>query len=513
MRFVVCAFAFRAFDAATRILLRMNLRLSSLRGLSVRDLVLDGDVGPPEACEGHTEAQKRSQLTRTRKSSILIIPQEIPNYEQLRQLNAKTLVDSFFALYVRTGPQWTLVHVSEVIYGNLSPQFRQLSLPRLPRDCSQFQIKVWARHQNGPWHLLVHLRASTTSIHEIETEAETKNFVELDFDGKLYYIDKKTQSEKKTPNSTPAQKKSYAFEAVRSLTKLERSVAELESSKQLFSHNIDDSIHWLIDPENINTMPYKTEKLKRQIRQLDEYIRRQRSNNDCILHEIMHYKVAIDDIKRLVDDRFPEIVATTTHQIEMLDQECYPLQEALQEQLYPEIRKKVFEHASLVLQFVPIENAEGSVRFSVVGIEFPPTIHELLDTCYDPSPESQAKLVEINAGLGYILQMVQALAEVLGVQLGFKMEPQGCESFIFDTFGHSYTLHYDIRRTKNQQNENFERGLHLLNQNLQQLIHATGIQLKHLNPQAAFNPIPHDSWDNLLWRLQWLVLMVTAKHN
>ena len=119
----------------------------------------------------------------------------------------------------------------------------------------------------------------------------------------------------------------------------------------------------------------------------------------------------------------------------------------------------------------------------------------------------------INAGLGYILQMVQALAEVLGVQLGFKMEPQGCESFIFDTFGHSYTLHYDIRRTKNQQNENFERGLHLLNQNLQQLIHATGIQLKHLNPQAAFNPIPHDSWDNLLWRLQWLVLMVTAKHN
>lgn len=490
----------------------MKLKLSSLRGLCVRDIVLDGGTGPAGAPEDHEKGRKRSELARARKSSILIIPQEMPNYEQLRHLNAKTLVDSFFALYVWSGPQWTLVHVSEVIYGNLSPQFRPLSLPRLPRDCSRFQIKVWARPQNGAWHLLVHLRASTANVHAIDTlELETKNFVELDFDGKLYYIDKtKTDSEKKHTETTSIPKESYSFEEVRSVTKLEQSVAELDRSKLILSDNIDECIHWLVDAENMNNMAYKTEKLKRQIRQLDEYLRRQRSKNDSILHEIMHHKVAIDDIRSLVDDRFPDIIAATTHQIEILEQECYPLQEALQDQLYPEIGKKLFEHALLVLQFVPIENTEGSVRFSVVGIEFPPTIHELLDTCYDLSPESQAKLVEINAGLGYILQMVQALADVLGVRLGFKMEPHGCESSILDTFGHRYTLHYDIRHTKNQQNETFERGLHLLNQNLQQLIHATGIQLKHLNPQAALNPIPHDSWDNLLWRLQWLVLMVTA---
>lgn len=445
---------------------------------------------------------------RRRKSSILSIPAGFPTAEQLNSLNTVTLLDSFYCLYVRIGTQWTLVHVSEVIHSNTCPQFRRMSLPKLPRDSTHLEIKVWVRQQNNPWRLFLQVKTSTGTLYAVDTVSEQKNRLVLNFCGKLYSTQPRRKSE---ANGDPKPRKSsYTYDAARSITKLDGSVAELAISKLALSKSIDESVHWLLDQQNINNIPYTTDKLKRLIRQLEESVRRQRSQNDSILHEIMHHKVAIDDIQQLIDDKFPDIVNATSNQIEMTEQECLPLQETLADQVFPEISAKVFCHASLLLQIIPIENLEGSVKFSVIGIEFPATIHELLNVCYDTATENHTLLAEINAGLSYIIQLVNALADVLCVRLAYKMSPQGSESSIYDIYGKCFTLFYDPKVSKNGHNEEFERALHLLNQNLQHLIHATTIQLKSLNPQAVSHPIPPDSWDNLLWRLQWLVLMVTA---
>lgn len=489
----------------------MNLRLAGLQGLRLRNVELSEDKRDPLALNGLSQYRFRSDSSRSRKSSIFSGPVEVPNFDQLRKMNARTIVDTFFSLHIRIEELWVLVHVSEVIYSNLSPHFRSLSLPPIPRGCNQFQIKVWARQEGEHWRLLALLRTSTTHLHRVQSnnELDTTFGFELDFDGHSYVPGEPRQSSTIADPTTKPEKISYNFEAIRSITKLDVSVRELLRSKQFLSDNIDKQVHWLFDSDNINNIPDKSVALRRLTRQLQEYIRHQRARNDTILHEIIHHKVTMDDIRNLVDERFPDAVASTTNQIEVTEQQAEPLQEGILQKMYPEIGERVHHQASLVLKFVPINNCDGSVRFSVVGIDFPTTIRELLDGCYEAALGSPY-LVEINAGLGYILQVMHALAEVLGVRMGFRMQPHGCESVIYDMEDRPFELYYNPRQTNNRQNVQFERALHLLNQNLQQLIHATSAQLKYLNPRAPPNPIPHDSWDNLLWRLQWLLLMVTA---
>lgn len=447
---------------------------------------------------------------------------DVVHSEKLLELNNRMLLDSFIAVYVTFEDTEHLLYLSEVVESNKNPTYAPISLPILPMKLAnsyKLVVKIWCKPRlnttslTKKWYLL-----SKNTINSKKLIYIGPSLVNLEDNFQLnsiiinlnnhYYTRRRNLKQGvdlSTPNTLKSRPlKSYNFDSIRLLTNLSQSLRELIVSK----HKINQQIS--------NILPVPTQKNDSSL--IDQYLSLQLKTIEDLEAHILMYQM---NIKRIT--QFAKLQNQDLHQSELELIECQidPVEDALQQYVYPLIIEELQGIIKVINQALTIENIDNSIQFSINAIPFPSTIRELLDTCYlatTPQPVDQ-----INAGLAYIVQLILVLNKITNSFVNYPMELNDSQWYINDLITTSgitaYPLFYDSTTTEKldnqtQVNQPFEKGLTLLSKNLTILIENI-VSLYHTyhkrNDIHRQTSQPLDSSDNFLWNLQYLLLFITAQ--
>lgn len=514
-----------------------DFRLRSLRAVSLRNLNLGAVSGP--FANGRRRSWAKNEL-------------------ELIQTNSDRLLDSFFTVHIPVSDkEEQLVYVSEVVESNACPNFGTISLPtEIDLSLGNCIIKVWwkpsDRYSPGhEWSLYCHLNLQLHKLHQVPSSVEDDDFngiaMLFNLNGRIYTLPEciKDHVEKvKSPETNVV--KSYSFDTIRTINSLSRSIGELKQSKLRISKQISGLVQsWQEYPNYTNT-----EKFHLSIRNLTKFINKQKTINDSILSEIVSKKIKISKFKQIIEEDYPIIDEMNRNKLEIIDSQIEPIQKNLADLIFPSIITELQQACLVIRDLIVIDNIHSTLRYTIMGLEFPSTIKELLDICYynkydltnfnldylqeehEDSHSHERKITQINAGLSYIIRLMQVLAEITCCHLKYKMVFAGSNSYIIDfttTNTNYYPLFFDPSHVINEgvdyrettykkyllKNAKFETGLNLLNKNLVLLINdVTEIYslYYHDNKEThnLSNNIPIDCLDNFLWNLQYLLLFMTA---
>lgn len=564
-----------------------NCTLQNLKAVLLRNLRFPKDPFPAANSANSAKSSPVKASHKDDKRRRHSIRNAIPALENastdvdLITENAETLLDVFFTLHlIRDAQNVTLLYVSEIIGASLNPTFGHISLPALDsRKTHDIRLKVWCKRPlsvEKDWAVLYQLDLSLLRLVYIGPSISDKedylanNTAIFNFNDRFFTVPGalkvpvssigdstiRTTSNDPLLHATP----SYSFEAIRMLNSLQKSIRELSASKRALCKQISALIHVLDYADSSNSDKYRLD-----VTTLDKHIIKQRSLNDTIHSEILSRKVQINNIKQLMDDKFPSIQEMYTNQIDMMDSQIEPITETLTQAVYPAIIQSLQRLTLLIHDFIPIETINAG-NFSIATLEFPLSIKEVLETCYynekqlrvwslgieiedhgDLDPHS-ANIDQINAGLSHIVQLTNHLADITGVALKHRMVLNGSKSYIVDSTTAKapvlqhikapedanapkvYPLYYDERLTEKMgqypgsdhanrkfhlRNAPFEQGLNLLRRNLAYLVNTVSdaydqyYQQERAKTQAS-NNIPARQLESPLWTLQYVVLFVSA---
>lgn len=525
-------------------------------------------------------------------------PLDLPgSYSELLTLNNRKLLDSFITLHLpgKRENDEKLVYISEIRETNMNPNFLAISLPytAASSNSANFIVKIWCKpvysklpnsNTNTEWHLLSENRIDLKkliyvgkSLHNTEDYFRTNSII-LYLNEKAYVMPNslrvavakiRSLSTTQRLNSTDRQNvlKSYDFDSLRSLNNLSNSLDELKHTKHKLLSLIDKHVESFYDETNVDNIKMVLGKLHNRNQVLEQSINKQKAINDSLSSDIYNTKIKINQIKELSSDKLNSVLDMGSNQLDFLESELEPIKESLENNVYPSLIEELQLTTKVIQEIIPIYNINNSVKFAIMGMEFPSSIKELLEVCYynkknlknfnysptfDNEHDSHAFNIEqVNAGLSYIVQVITCLAHITNLHLKYEMVSDGNRSIIIDPISSvsastvptrvqrdtgsnidetkpiAYTLYYDHSKTEkvsgelsgsgrkyDLQNYDFEHGLNLLNKNLVQLINnVTDVydEFKHDSRESKIsNNIPNDCLDNFLWNLQFLILYITA---
>lgn len=553
-----------------------DYKLRSIKRIFLRNLYLELE-SKQERNGKHTDvttiSPRKEEVIGRRRSLFQSITQfdEITNIGLLH-INTLKLVDSFFTLHVPYMNEDLLVYVSEDIASNMNPNFRQITLPTLPNcNSPNLILKIWCKtSQSRQWKLFYKYDIDLSKLWYIgDSLIDTENYfhsnsVIFNLNDRYYTIPGSliVDREKMIDSTSSADSKhilpSYSFDSIRSLNSISRSLKELMKSKNKISIQINesvnkskDSLKSLSNSDNINI---EQEMLSTENARLDKYIERQESINDRMMSDIIAKRIQISHIKQAINGIIPSKIEMATNHIEVVESQIAPIRESLSKQIYPTIVQNLQEATHILKEIIFIENFDNSIKFTIMGLEFPLSIKDLLDICYynkydlhnyntgelkfaNELESHQMKVNQINAGLNYIVQLINNIALITNANLKYKMYSYGNLCYVLDPIrsdsnqnllkyplyydqGHTLKLPIDRQRCDrklNLQNKGFEVGLELLNRNLISLINDVANDYdkyyKTIKKSLVSDNIPVDCLDNFLWNLQYLVLFITAPTN
>lgn len=543
-------------------------KIRNIRTISLRNLYIDSNLNSSQTDTTDKRSFENTPSKSSRKNSLIL---QIPligdqkRHLELLLLNNRKLVDSFVSLHNLSGGD-DLIYVSGVVMSNMNPNF-EVVLPKFTNNNSQkVKIKVWVKQSlvssklksYGNWQLHQELHIDLTKLilfgFKLDDDEDffTDNSVILNINGKYYTIKKflKIEPQKLTQEEDSRFHKtaltSYKYNDIRSLASLTNSFNELIISKSKIETGISDLIHILDADKDHETIEFKVKRLTTQIAYLENEISKLKNSNESISKQVIVYKHRIEDLTHEVGEAIPSLNETLAKDIEITELQLIPIKDALKQSIYPSIVETLNEHTKIIQQMVAIDNIDNSIRFKIMGLEFPISKKELLDICYynehrlrnfnwDQSgvelEDHDANIFQINTGISYIIRVVEELAKITNTYLRYKIVVRNNDYFIRDPSEldsiTEYPLFYlheqsekinnlsGIDRKVTLKNEKFERGFSLLNKNLVYLIsHVTDTYSTYYHgtktPQAATNTIPVDCLDNLLWNLQYIMLFLTA---
>lgn len=549
-----------------------DYKLRSIKRIFLRNLYMELE-SKHEKNGKHTDVtiSPRKEEVIGRRRSLF---QSITQFDELTSIgllhiNTLKLVDSFFTLHIPYMNEDLLVYVSEDIASNMNPNFRQITLPALPNcNSPNLILKIWCKtSQSSQWKLFYKYDIDLRKLWYIgDSLIDTENYfhsnsVIFNLNDRYYTIPGSlvVDREKMLGSTSNADSKhilpSYSFDSIRSLNSISRSLKELMKSKNKISIQINetinkskDSLKSLSNSDNINI---EEEILSTENTRLDKYIERQESINDRIMSDIMAKRIQISHLKQAINGTLPSKIEMVTNHIEVVESQIAPICESLNKQIYPSIVQNLQEATHVLKEIIFIENFDNSIKFTIMGLEFPLSINDLLDICYYNRHElhnyntgevkfaneiesHQMKVNQINAGLNYIVQLINNIALITNTNLKYKMFSYGNLCYVVDPIRSEssqnllkYPLYYDqghtlklpvdrqqCDRKLNLQNKGFEVGLDLLNKNLISLINDVANDYdkyyKTIKKPLISDNIPVDCLDNFLWNLQYLVLFITA---
>ncbi|CAK7892060.1 hypothetical protein CAAN3_01S08306 [[Candida] anglica] len=466
------------------------------------------------------------------------------------QKHTRQSVDTFYSLHIGPGDQ--LIYISEVVNNDLSPNFQQISFPELSMEYSNgklIKVKVWCKPSDSieDWILLQEINIDLLKLIPIDNETITEeelenNSIIMIFDNGATYTMKEYIRGKyvKYHGIVPLERKpSYAFDSIRSINSLNRSNKELIGSKRKLSNQISELLKQQSSCDNKQFN--EDNKIK-----LENFIKKQLMINDTISSKIMKLKVSMREIQELIDKKLNNNIEIKNDEIEYLDTTLDPMRETLTNSIYPEILLQLKQITKVIEKMIILENIPNTVRFRIMGVEFPSNIKELLEICYYnihplnglmEGEDHLLKINMINAGISYISQIITIFADVCDINLKYRIRLNGSYCTIFDPTIRNeqekmmeFPLYYNMEDTikklgsppenvcinKNYiyENSKFEYGLSLLNKNLMNIINIITEMHQRYSQSERINNlqqrIPIDCMDNLLWNIQFLTLFLTC---
>ncbi|KAK6205024.1 uncharacterized protein RJT21DRAFT_12595 [Scheffersomyces amazonensis] len=570
-------------------------KLRYLRAISFRNLYskhdkIDGDFNH------HLKSINVNSTTSKsgRRNSILPNFDNIETQEgglELLNRNNRTLLDTFYSLHlVIERNEDKLIYVSEIQYCDMSPNFSSISLPFIPTTSQSHKIivKLWYRSifnaidstNDDSWNLLsvykINLRNLVFLGHSLNIDDDYFNYnsMVLNLSGRFYTLPdslkiniNQLKLSKKKRRQTSREKlisNSYSYDSIRSILKLSKSLKELHMVKHNLLIQFSEAVHSLKKSSGIETLEESIGRLRFKIGILEKSLSKQKTVNENLIAEILRTKLNINELKELITDRAAKIQEIADNSVELLSAELEPIEENLGTYVFPSIMSQISLFAKVLREVFEIENIDNSVRFSILGLEFPSNVNEMLDICYYGDSNSkplsrykdvsgninidprEANICQINSGLAYIVQVMNIIANITNCDLKYKMLVLSDSIIILDPTTDQiidlknqkqsniqdqvteYLLNYDGTKTERiandrvqndsrkyiYKNQNFEHALNLLNKNLVFLINnTTGTYNNYhrVSTNANFsNNIPVDCLDNFLWNLQYLLLFLTA---
>lgn len=511
-----------------------DLKLRHLQVICARNLFIGYKDSENETDNGRCHESnhtRKLQLTNVIEDPMYHLHQhdeKLPqDVEGLLQLNNRMLVDSFIAVYgiFKKSPQ--LLYLSEIVENNKNPTYSPLDLPLVPlklANSSKIIVKIWCKPRLNTkvlpkkWYLLtiksINLQKLTyigTSLINLEDNFH-ENSIVIKLNNRYYTHEKYL----KTPIDLPIYIKknpikSYNFDNIRSLTNLSKSLNELIVSKRKLNHQIIKEKPRAESENNLTLVEgYKEQQLK-TIEQLES--------------SIMNYQMNINRINQFIKLNTNQDL--NQQNLQFIRYQLDPIQEALDQYVYPLIIEELQTIIKVINQAFEIENINNSIQFSINTIPFPATIKELLSICYLST--TVEPIDQINAGLSYIVQLILLLHEITNNFVNYSIKLIDNQWYIIDKISNSnqsmYPLFYDDSTTEKIGNNHcpqflnqpFEKGLTLLSKNITILIeNITSLYHIYCKNNVTYlenyQSIPSDSSDNLLWNLKYLLLFITARN-
>lgn len=466
-----------------------------------------------------------------------VSPKKIPekelslDYSQLSYINQCHLVDSFFSLHY---PNGQLIYVSEVVEECMNPMFAGLSIPNhRASNLSRLVVKVFIK-RGSKWRPHIYMEIDLHNLVDVEEFSDddfTDNAVILKLGHRWYGLSQFLLTEPSLMELLPDHYKlktvnSYSFDSIRTLGKLDRSIQESEASKQSISKEISNHIDNLNCPSN-DTIVNAINQYNIRLVSLDKYITKQKSQNDDLMSKIMNYKTLCNKVTQINDLLHPQFINSTKNNIDYVKSQIDALNESR-----PEVKHQFCHLAKALLEIFPIlPVSDNSINLKILGLEFPSSVRDVLDILYynkyklnndhflqdrEIYPEEiphELKIVQINTGISFIIQLLIPLMQITKLPVYYMINFQGNSSTIVDFDNVTYPLFYDAKTTKkintNLINEQFEKGISLLNKNLLLLIHNVNDLFN--KKYKLINNIPIECLDNFLWNLNYLLLFFSAE--
>lgn len=436
------------------------------------------------------------------------------------ELNESKLLDSFISLHTfNNDKEEVLVYISEVIKYNMNPNFTEIALPYVPnaKHNDKLVIRLWSKQRHTKkWGLLIHFRVKLSKLIFFGTICDNteddfnNNSIILNMNGRYYTLPESLKQQIPLPkeivsalstvnNGNYHTIPSYTFDSIRSITNLSKSIDELRIAKHKLSQQIS---HYIGRSQNDD---YEIAKLKKKILHLGKSISKQKSINSSTEDQIYLTKIKITQYKQIIEERKQDLTEESGTQREILASQVDPINDTLHNSTYPTLVKLLIEHVEVLDLAITISLDSGN--FKIMDIEFPQSIPEILLLCY-----SQETHQHINAALSYISQMIVTLGQLTNTPLKYPIVLSSDESVILDPSTLTavvYPLYYDPHMSDKigedtLKNLRFEYGLGLLNRDMNAII----ANVKRLFEND--DVIPIDCYDNFLWNLHYLILLITA---
>lgn len=434
-----------------------------------------------------------------------------------------------------------LLYVSEVAAG-LEPPYGVFVLPSFASRAKNLVFKLWLRNDQFPsWKLWFHMDVAIAALKPVLPQALAnrscfgQNTVIWCFGSTHYCLPSQMDAAAEKPRLPEkfVLKPSLTLDHLRQLMTLHAGVRELSHAKQTLSEQIDVAVA----QNSHEPVSVRLRALKFQLHALHKYIVRQRTLNDALQSQIYSKKLLITKGLQVIEEGYPPFQEIAQDRLDIAAAQVAPLFDLLHRSVYPHILQLLQAAAAVLQQVFPIELVLATGRLSICGVELPPTMKEVLDTCYygvdDTDTQSQCVISpdHINAALSYVILLLQHLASLINTPLKYQMQFSGSQCLIMDTLTvlpkgtpRVLPLHYNAAQTEKYAsydsdrgfvllNAPFEQGLVLLSKNMAVLTRAVATLYADLDESkvnALTSIIAADCSDNFLWNLQCILLFMTA---
>lgn len=550
-------------------------KLRNLTSISLRNLNLNYGIG-----DDRYRLSSIEDVAEDASTADVIDKGDLQLIKKSKMIVNSNVLDSFFSLHIPTENGENLIYLSEVRTASSCPDFQPISLPDMS-DEKLVVLKIWTKFTIArSWilfsSLLIHLD-TLIFIGTCRSQTENcfrHNSIIFDFNCRVYTLpmflntplDKIRAYSEEDGNQKSAEK-SYSFDSIRSLNTMLKSTSDICTSKDSIGCRISEELQLLTLENSFYVSSAQEAKSLFGMERLENIIKQKNSEQESLFSDVVSLQVRIDKLKNALKEIFPREIEAIKTKIELTSTQCDPLLEDLASIIYPSIAERLLQISSIISEMIQIRNEDKNVRFSIMGLEFPSSIKELLEACYYNKvnlkdynyPEiirradnmSHSSTIDhINACLGYIVFTMNILADITGVDMPYPMIYNCSNSRIIDPISPTrissqaqlhrrrqdskgvtdespfiYLLYYvhdhSIKASHelelgdhNVVSTNFEVALSLLNRNMSTLvsevvngynnIHTTG------SKQGGYYAVPPDCLDNFLWNIQFILLFLSA---
>ena len=530
-------------------------KLANLRSIKFHNLSLEVDNMASLRLD---ELHQPSKRMGRRRSTLTLTNSLVPSLEvedtidpgKLIKFNLSSLLTTFMSIHLARGK---LLYISDVSDNEMNPHF-EVNLPHIPPNINKFIVKLWYNMDDN-WKILCLYKVNLSQLTNVKHQHDDfdvfrSNSLSLQLNDQWFsYKDMLTKNIDVSVVDSPNQLvSSYTFDSIRRLNYLSNTLQELTISKHNLTQQIKSNIGNLQNYNNINNITIVLDRLRSRVDRLTHDVASMKSNNEELSNKIYNIKQKLNDLNRSIENFNQNTKELIESKLELYNSEVRGVQLSYTV-LQPWLNSLLKNFIQMINFIIPITNID-STNFSILGFQFPQDQQDLLSICYyndpklclknlyyEPRFENELqfhsfKVIQINACLSLIVQLILVIADLTSSNLKYKMILSGNQSYILDEISEDYPipkkaprnvvkpfrfpLFYDPRNNEkvlsgNQyivMNQNFEYGLKLMNKNLMILI--GNVQNLIIGSDNIISDVPLDCLDNFLWNLKYLELFMTA---